>query len=228
MSDTSGRIVITLIAIALTALVYYLTKRKLEEPDWGFAWGGVIFVAFFALLFLALTALIWWGVQEEEKRTTIDAEFISIESDGIAQTETGDTIFYWKLNCRWRHPISGETSTLTSAMFEGRKLFYNRHALAVNTNAEQAGIISYVDLSYLSKENKNGIPIITENEVQAAIALHKFEVAKRRNSKLGKWLQGPLDYFERNKGLFTLLSVVSPILIFFGVLFLWWWRTRGR
>lgn len=225
-NGSTGRLIITAISLLLSWLTYYLIKQKFNNPEFGLAWGGVAFVGFFALLFLFISVVSWFGVYAEGKFREIDADFVAIQSEGLAQTEKGDTIFYWHFTCQWKDEMSGKTIIAKSPMFEGQDVYYNREKILVRINPENPEGFHFVDISFLSSTNQKGIPIITENEVKASLLLHQHKVQVRQNSKLGRLLNGPLQFFERNKALLTLISTLTPVFLVLGAILLWWFRFR--
>ena len=227
-SGSTGRLIVTAISLILSWLTYYLIKQKLTNPLFGLAWGGVAFIGFFAILFLLISVVSWFGVYAEEKFKEIDADFVSVQSEGLAQTEKGDTIFYWHFTCQWKDDRSGKIVVAKSPMFEGQNVYYNREKILVRFNPEKSEGLYFVDVSFLSTTNQKGIPIITENEVKASLLLHQHKLQVRQNSQLGRLLNGPLHFFEQNKALLTLISALTPLFLILGAILLWWFRFRNR
>lgn len=225
---SSGRFILTGISLILSWLTYYLIKQKLNNPEFGFAWGGVAFVGFSALLLLLISVVSWFGVYAQEKFEEIDADFVAIQSEGLAQTEKGDTIFYWHFTCQWKDNLTGKTRVSKSPMFEGQNVYYNREKILVRINPENPEGLHFVDVSFLSTTHQKGVPLITESEVKAARLLHQHKLQVRQSSQLGRLLRRPLQLFEQNKAYLTLIAALTPLFLILGAILLWWFRFRNR
>ena len=227
MEDShTPKLIITAICTGLCGLTYYLTSNKLQDQAYGISWGGLAFVGFFALLFLLLAVAFWYSSYVEKRFVLVDADLVSVQSEGLAKTEAGDTIFYWRLIYRWQDQTNGKIIEGKSPIFEGTRVFYNRSKILVKVNPENKEGLKFVDLDFLSNENKNGISLIGEDEVKSAMEMQKVAQQETSNSFIGILLKRLSNFLESNKRWIVLISALAPILLFLAFVALWWFRLR--
>lgn len=190
MKEQIGRITITIIFLGLVALSVYLIRRKINGDSPTIEWGGLLVLAVFALLFMLLSILTWWGVYFEKTSEPREAELLNVNEESVTLTTQG-VVYHYSITCRWQEKSTGQWVEAKSPEFtEGQ--YYNRNKILVHVDPKKPEITHFVDLDYLSDKNENGIPILARDELTETRDAKLLDVYIER---LGRNQDGTLQYF---------------------------------
>lgn len=212
-----ARYAFTIIAGLLVWLIIYLVRRKLDNPDFGLAWGGIAFIGFFALLFIFFSGASWVGLYLKSETIDIDATFDAVKSDTIIVTEDGSRIYKWKLQCYWNDPKTGRRVNFTSDIFEGTELFYNRSKIKVSVYPDKPETFYTVDLTYLTSTQQPGITLVNKDLIGEADRNYRVKIEKRQTYESDQQRRR-----EESRGLSVLLNrlvaAVTLLLVLLGLI----------